>query len=707
MIQQRIAGSKKRRDFRVASFRLPAGPLPPVPTPIRISVPSILSAGGVGIPSITGGAQDVRIYLCGKDVTNFISLQGIANQGLDASTTVQPLQITSQTLGRWTAQFDFLDLSMVNYPEIGQTFKVTENGKTLISGGVMIVQVDRWAMPASQPIQCYHVTAQDYSAICDRRIVNATYPAGSDIAGIVLDIWANVLGQPNEGITANNVPPIGGVLGTVDNTEIFSFVTVTQAYNQLATDTGCVWWIDSNADIHFVDYTSLPVCPFGLSESIVNYRALSASATLADYRNVQYVTSNLAVIPGVAKQQQQGLGPGSPGYGGAVVTETYTVQQSAAAQRALLLGSAVTQFPILSVVSFTVDSGSGPVAQAVLNGITDAGFNLENSWWFYAGFNLIYPPSTQNNQPGFPPPPTSSPFPNIGDVVVISYIPVAGSGNAVIAQGSGPFSPVGACGGTPWGSGTFESVQQVRNINLQSDLNAIAQAILNRSDFAPIQVQFETDEPGAAVGQSIPINLPISFLPNSTQWNITSVQMTLQTGVLEFGTAFRSVIQATSGQDLGNAIYWQERLIQRTENPLPVQGYGSLTFALAVDGGSLAAGVPPNNPVPLITAGPLLLAYVMAGTPPAGQSLSIDILDNGSSILAGPLVIPDGSFAQVLTLVFKSPGLSVSIGDVVTVNATYSGGGTAASAVTVFISWLVQGVPQGQTLPGVYQQFAK
>ena len=675
------------------------------PQRIALSQLGLPSGFKAGVPTLTGGEPGIMLLIGGVDYTRYLSVQGIANSGTDSTTVAQPMQITSQTLGRWTAIFDFIDLAGAAYPEIQQTFVLIENGVKIMSGGIVSVQVDR-IQSAIGSLQSYHVTAQDWSAICDRRVVNATYPAGSDIAGIVLSIWANVLCVPNEGITANNVPEIGGPLGLTDTTEVFNFVSVTQAFNQLATDTGCVWWIDQNADLHFIDYTELPVCPFSLTETSDNWRALSATATTAaDYRNVQYVTSNLTAVPGVAEQQSgpNPIAPGQPGFGGPVITETYTLPQAAAVARNLLFGVIITNFPIAQITALTVNG----VAQPVINGTGLTEYNLQQSWWYDPGFPFLTPPYVGNDTPVFPYPPVTSPYPMSGDVVVISYIAISSSQQAVVAMGNGPLVPATPGLAGTWGSGIFENVQQVQNINLQGDLAAIAQALLNRSDYVPIQIQFETDEPGAMVGQSIYINLPFSFLPGATQWTITYIQATLQTGVMLYGSQFRWVIQATSGQDLGNSTYWFERLIQRTENPLPIQQTGQLTFVLA-PGGSLTAGVPANNPVPLTTAGALTQAYVICGTPPTEQNLVVDILDNGVSILSSPLIVPAGSAAQVLTMSFAVAGLTVAIGDLLSVSISYQVIGlapTPAANVTVYVQWTVAGLPAGQIQPGVYQTY--
>ena len=656
------------------------------------------SAFQAGFPVLSGGAGGVKILIGGVDYSAYLSRSGVANPGQSSTSVAQPLQISSQTLGRWTAIFDLIDVTLTTYPVIDQTVVVMENGVRLFSGGLVQVAVDRFDMGTA--MQSYHCTAQDWSAICDRRVVNAIYLAGTDAAYAVRDIWTNVLSNPNEGITANHV---ASAIDTLDSNEVFSFVTVTQAFDQLATDTGCVWWVDEYADLHFIALANLPACPYSLTETSVNFRALSATATLLDYRNVQYVKSNVAAVPGVAEQQSGGLSPGDPGYGGPVVTETYTLPQAAATARGFVLGACVTNFPILEIVSLKVNGVTQPTYLGTQN------LNFQQAWWYFAGFPYLYAPDSANSAPSLPAPPVTSPYPMAGDAVEIKYIAVATSQSAVVNNTGTPLSPSlpGAAG--TWGSGVFENVAQVQNVNLQADLNAIAQALLNRSGAVPIVVQFETDEQGARVGQQLTVNLPPSFLTTSDKFLITSIQGTLQSGTLAFGSAMRWTIQATTGQDLGNSTKWFERLIARTENPLPVQQFDQVDFVLA-PGGSLSSGIPVGYAYPAKTSGPLVLVSVIAGTPPTDQNLVIDILDGGVSILgiANRIVIPAGNGNEITSTVFASVGQSIGIGDLLTCSVSYSVTGSSplpASNVLVTVRWSTAGLPQGQTQPGVYASY--
>lgn len=783
--------------------------------PQRISPVGVASSFAAGNPFVDGGMGGVQVWIGGVNRTQYISLAGVANPGPTAATTGTPITVTSQTLGRWTATFDYWDSAFATYPEIAQTFLVIEDGVRVISGGIILVTVDRF--DAATQMQCYHVTAQDWSAICDRRVVNATYPAGADVSSVFQDIWQTVLKNPDEGISATGIAALG--TDTLDSTEVFDLTTVTEAFDQLCTDQGWVWWIDVYANLHAAPYTNLSAAAFSVTETSDNWRALSASATLVDYRNVQYVKSNLTAVPGLAAQQGGGLSPGDPGYGGPVVTETYTIPQAAAVARGFLLGSIITNFPMGAITLLKVNGTPQPVQ------LGTSGFNLEQSWWFFPGFPYLYPPSTQNNAPAFPYPAQTSPYPMTGDVVEISYVAIGAAQSAVIAQGNGPLVPATPGVSGTWGSGTFENVQQVQNLNVQSDLNAIAAALLARSDFVPIQIQFETDEPPPQVGQTIDIDLPFSFLSGATTWTITSVVATLQTGVLEYSSQFRTVVQATSGQDLGNSTKWLERLVQRTQNPLPVQQFDEWTAPLAVggsatpggtfqydaaDGGwtlftnitsfdveliieyifpssgdpivvdgptvtvnaslilpsetisnfiaawnaSAAAGLlsvawdadgteddPDTEPFynyavdttlsggmytgptvvagtqllppePLNTSGTLVSAYAIAAIPPTGQNLVVDVLDNGVSIFGAgnEIIIPAGSaFGTQRPKAFASPGLTVSIGDLLTVVCGYQITGaspTAAANVTVNVRWTTAGLPSGQVQPGVYENYA-
>jgi len=226
-----------------------------------------------------------------------------------------------------------------------------------------------------------------------------------------------VLCDPNEGITANNVPAIGGPLGLTDSTEVFAFVSVTAAYNQLSVDTGVIWWIDASATSTSLITPPPPRAHFDYLE-LSQLRAMTATGTLIGYGNIVYAVSNLTVVPGVAQQQTRPRHPTGParlrrprGY------RTYTLPQAAAVARDLYLGSLVTQFPMASITRLLLNGVD--ITDAVYSGLS--GYDFEQCYWFFPG-SISSTRRTSPTTRRVPPTPNTAPYPNPGDVLEISYI---------------------------------------------------------------------------------------------------------------------------------------------------------------------------------------------------------------------------------------------------------------------------------------------
>lgn len=661
----------------------------PPQTVVGQGIPTSFSAGtgtvvgpaqrvfGQGIPSsfragygtVVGGGYQMLLYVGGVQFP--ILRYGASDPAPGGAGGATAPTIQSQTLGRWTAHFDVFDPAGAYVPAIGQTVTLIENGLRLFMGCISEVAAE---LLTSTSYVVYHVTALDKSSILDHRDVNVSYAAGTDVAAAVRDIvTVQLIG---EGITVNT---LAASITTLDQDEQFYWVTARQALDKLATDCACVWWVDAFGDLHFQTVVSLSACPFSITDTSNNARGLIVKTTLESYRNKQIAISNLQALP-----QQGGTGTST-----LEVTETYTLPQAAAVARGFLFGTIITQQPVGTINSFKVNN----VSQPVYSGFD--GWNFRQVWWWFAPQNYIIPPNAQNDTPAFPTPGVTSADPIAGDVIEIKYIPTTPAGTPVglapAGYGSATGTPLSASGGT-CGTGIYEAVEQVKNVNLQANLDAIAAAVLARSGGVPKYFQCETDEPGAQVGQLISVNLPLLGVTPADSLMITSVMGTSQGAALAYGSSFRWQIVAQTGQDKGNAVKWFERFIARTENPLPIYQYDYLKFVLA-PGSSLAAGVNvANNPDIVQRSGKLVLAYGAAGTPPVGQDLLIDILVNGVSIFATGqyLIIPAGDSTLQSASGFVNGATSTYIfeGDLVTVNATYrvlSGSVTAASGVSVTV----------------------
>lgn len=623
--------------------------------------------GQLGIPTLTGGQQRLQIFIAGSEVTNASpSLDYSLISGLSNSVGAQPLHISSQTIGRWSAEFDLFDPTGTTLNiELGQTVLIQENGVRVFVG--CIVQLTPEIFEGAD-FTVYHVHCIDKSGIFDHRIVLAKFfLAGTDAADCIRQMFndPSTCNPPlsQEGISLNNLPVSLGQL----TTDIpINLDTVTTIMDKLLTDVVGIWWIDTTNDLHAQTLSDLGPAPFSISATSRNFRKASMTTTLFDYRTKQYAVSDRNVTPPST----------STGITGTPITETWTLPQQLALDLGYLRYSVITNFQILKITSLKVNGVSQPFYLG-----TDQ-INFRHVWWYFPQTPYLIPPNIQGQNP-FPDPALTSADPVDGDVIEIQYIAPQQQSQVVTAD---PLAPAfGTCG-----SGVYEVVEQVKGITSQNDLNAIAQAILERSGGIPKQFKCETDQFGLQVGQKLPVDLPRLDISN-LDLLITSLDATAEAKELEFGSRFRWQVMATNTTDLGNWIKWWERLIRRTDNAIPVDRYEEASWVLS-PGGSLSSGVVTTNPYIVRNTGQVFLGFAAAGTAPIDQSLTLDVVSQqqGSIFSSGPtpLVIPAGSTALVkITQFTGSPApFWLYRDDILTVTATYGTPGadpTNAANVTM------------------------
>ncbi len=660
---------------------------------------TILSQRQLYLPQILGGSPSLQIYIAGVNVTPSV---GVPNSGFapaGTGTNATATQITSQAIGRATATFDLVDVGqnfigpsgvyLTAQAMIGLTVRIVEQGATLFAGCMDTIAVDR-EMPFASgvPIITYHCTALDKSSICDHRIVQgAMYPSGMDVAAVIQNIVATFLN--GEGITLQGVPPVGGVLGLLTANVTFNYDTVTDAFNQLATISGSVWWIDPYGVLYFSVEANLPLAPWDVTESAPIYNipgtpmvtdSLSGGSATSGYRNKQYVVSNLNTVPGSGTS-----GPGGP----TGTTETYTFANG---QPGII---SIYILGVLTPVAFTVNLPIGSVLSITVDGFPQTFYELSNYsgqtpsgpndylWVWTAGNTGVN--NTVSGVPG-------------GATIVIEYIPGSANGTsssgAVVGTAISPISPMGAKLGT-CGSGIFEEAEQVQNVSTIEDLNALAQAYLNQSGNIPQILQFGTNKPGLAVGQQLSVLLPTLGIYGTTtsvpvNMIITQITGTASTGPLDFGSWFQWQVTAVNNFDPQNWITYLSRLIQRTQNPLPVLQVETASFVLGA-GASLAGGNSLTNPYVVKRTGLVSELLAASSSPPVGQNLVLTINRNGQFI--AQIVMPAGTLPnQLVTYTVPSSNqLYLFKNDILSVNASYQpvGGGpyTNASSVTLNIVW--------------------
>jgi len=569
-----------------------------------------------------------------------------------------PVTIVSSQLGRATLNFDLLVEDGSGYqPRATQTVVLTEFGRTLFSGCLKSVTAEPLNAWSFNRI-VYHCLAADKSSLCDNRVVIKTYPAGTDVQTMILDIVANDLN--GEGITTGGV----NVSDTVDTDMVFTYDSVTAAFDRIASYTGAQWWVDMNGVLQFYVIANAPAAPFGISASSDNFRNFTSSESTSGYANKFYAVSNRIVLPS-----------SSPGAGSAARTESYTLVniggqawQQAAYNAGLAPGYILTQLPIQQLVGVKVNSTVYNVYSLATTPIGPAG------WYYFGGISTA-----------------GVTFPNLvtlnpGDVVQVMYVPVFQ--NASVNTGT-PLS--GTCG-----SGIVEAVIQAPNILYQDQLDAIAAAYQARSGTIPFIITFETDVPGLTVGQALSVDLPTFPGLAATTAYVTQIHAVCgsrNAQDLGQGSSFRWSIEATTQQDLGNWLNYMERLIAAGKFPLPVPRY-EIAQIIIGPGSSIASGTVNSNPDQVTNAGQIAQATIVAGTPPTGQDMLVDILVNGVSIFgSNPLLtVPAGSAANTVYTVslFRLPALFVYTNDIITAVVTYrvlAANPTPASSVSARVFW--------------------
>ena len=688
--------------------KIPSGESWPTPT-IRgstqfINTSPIPSGESWPTPAIHGGNTSLRMYVGGIDVTSVIgpNAMPVGYSAIGAGTNAGASQITSQAIGRATMTFDLVDLGgtivgpagiFTNTDSMcGLTVRVTEQGATLFAGCIDTCAADR-EMPfrPGWVLVVYHITALDKTSICDRRVVtSASYAAGTDVVADILDVVQNYLN--GEGITTQGVPPLGS-LGTLDSDLTTNYTSVRNVFDSLATQSGTVWWIDPYGVLYFSTLETLPAGAFPITET-ANIRnslgtamvqaSLSGGGATSGYRNKEYVVSNLNTLPG--------SGTGGAGSGDGSTTETFifSIGQPGIATQyidgVLQAIGIITSLPIQSVSSMTVNGDAQTTVEfGTFDGQTSSGPTDYLWFWTQGGSELNW---------------EDGPVPD-ASAIVITYIPGNASGtqqsSVVVGTAISPTAPSGAKLGT-CGSGIFEVADQVKNVSLITDLNALAADFLARSGDIPVILTFETDEPGMAVGQQLSVALPSMGLGTTLAPALLVVSQmtgTAQEGVLSFGSRFRWTVTAINNYDASNWVTYFSRLVQRTENPLPVLQYETAKFILGA-GSSLSSGNSITNPYPVQRTGLFVQMSIVASVPPVDQNLVVMLTRSnaavGLNVPVAQIVMPAGTAANAI-IIFPVPAanqLYFLANDVLNVNVSYQLTGSSpvnASGVTVSVYW--------------------
>lgn len=609
-----------------------------------IRPPGIAPTMAVGRIGLTGGAPGWRAFLGKKDCTGKMKI---------GMTT-----LSAQAVARWQLSAQMYDNSGSFLPVVGQEFVITEGDVKWFAGVIVEVEIAR--APSTSHELLINLTCLDYTSICDRRYVKTkTWPAGMDIADVFRDINLEFL--DGEGFSTDGIP---ATLGPLDSDFSINYDTVGSTYTQLASYAGVVWWSDQNQVLYASGLEDLPPAPFGIDETTANiWRNMKVKFSLIDgngYRNKQYAYSNLSLSP-VTPQR----------------VDTFVLPQAGTPDD-FVLGTITLPFPALQILSVVVNGGAPQTAHS---GIDD--LNFRHNWWYFPGSIYLIPPAAQNDIPSLPSPPDSSPDPALGDTITVTWVP-DGANNVTAVEGEAldPSSIV-PTGVTPFGalntigSGTWEAVATGQDADTQQQLDLLAQSELTRSGGVPVIADFETDRPGLAVGQLLSFSLAGCFAPDKSMLIVSVKGQEMATDDLGWGSAWRWTIQAKTSLDaFGTWVNFYEKLIRRTNLPLPVLKFATLKFALA-PGTSLAGGTfAASNDIIGKQPGVLSAMRFACVIPPVDQTLTLQLRVRGQLIPTSLMVMPAGSIIANETLSMQIDTTTSPVylfqDDTVNVDVTYT-----------------------------------
>lgn len=634
-------------------------------------------------PTITGGVDSLQFYVGNYNRTRW-ARRGTAN-------------FSSQSRGRWSGSIEFenvpagdmtlLDTDLEWRPREKQTILCKEGGRTMFRGCIRSIKARRF--PGTDLV-VYTCSLGDKAVICDKRLVLRAYDPSLedwDMADVVRDVVLTYLN--GEGLTLDaSFPEEFGALASLTQ----PYISVTQLFDFIAGELGLEWYVNVNQKIVFVDPEEATAAPFEITESARNWYDLEVTEDDVDYRNREYVVSNRKADPSRTESYTLERWGDRPDPGGGI--SPYDANggfQIEAYRDGYPPYTIKTEFPIASIVSakiylaaaplVAVDAICKPASGITTGDITQRDAGLAHVWSFDApGQQYIFAPDYSRTHP---------PLNDPGDRIELVYIPstVAGAvAEAPVFEIVPPLDyPVGEQFGT-CGSGRVDHVTQVNDVDTAEGLHAIAAAALERFGQIGKTLRFTTHLPGLEVGQLLHADLPRNLLEDEDLF-ISELSWTEESSGMDLGrgTAGRYHVTANSSRRSNWIKVW-ENLWRRTQHPQPQD---TVTGATIIFPGTVLEGTNITAPGKIVHTGRLSRIVARFNLPPVGQTLVLDILVNGVSILDSvQLRVPEGTTGDVLVEVFATDQVWVYRDQTVLVNARYisTGGAVTTNARSGVVS---------------------
>jgi len=260
------------------------------------------------------------------------------------------------------------------------------------------------------------------------------------------------------------------------------------------------------------------------------------------------------------------------------------------------------------------------------------------------------------------------------------------------------------------GSGVYSQVYDSLGVASEDQAAAVTAGVLRRTSAQPTVISFRTDVPGWRIGQTLHTNhaghgltsdfvvVSISAQPARKQRGRGSyMEYTIEAAIIVDTTdytqspadpaapthAITSIFPITATQPY-------ERLNTATKIQPPMRLIDKWQVIIG-SGGDLVAGVPLGNRAFIMHNQTLREIYVLPDPayPPGDQTLEVDVLLNGVSMLFETIKVLAGASAPVAGIFAGYPVVKRAFrGDIVTFGVAYSSiGGSPVAARNVTVQW--------------------
>jgi hypothetical protein len=318
------------------------------------------------------------------------------------------------------------------------------------------------------------VVCSDWTFLCDRHLVFATYSTTSFAAAIdqIVRLDSGEVNERliDEGIVVDDfTAPLEPVIQSLK----FDGVTVTNAFSNLAELTGYVWVIDYNKRLRFVDSYEY-VAPVDLCDNtFTRYTAVEVTKEVGDYRNIQTIR------------------------GGDGITSLITEEFSGDGEKKTFTLSHRIDSGVL-LARRTAPAGYTTINTAVVSHKQDDVDSAVYEWYYEVGQDTISQ-STADDDEGDPifPPLTSS-----------QQLRVQYHGRYSISYASRLDTEVTKRKRIEGGTGVYEQLEDATDITDEDVAMDRVKGLLSRYGSMPVRISFTTDLAGFKCGQRLPVNLP-------------------------------------------------------------------------------------------------------------------------------------------------------------------------------------------------------